>query len=101
VPGNSEIAVEVRPLTGADSPRSSRRNPAAPASGVLEQIQGTRLTIYLGVVPVMPCGTLVSVETSTRVYLGEIRHVWEGRIFVDFEHELEKASLEALRRTWL
>jgi hypothetical protein len=43
----------------------------------------------------------VSVETSARIYLGEIRHAWEGRIFVDFEHELEKAGLDALRRTWL
>jgi hypothetical protein len=69
--------------------------------GVLEQIQGTRLTIHLRTIPVIACGTLVSVETPTRVYLGEIKHAWESRIFVDFEHELEKSSLDALRQTWL
>lgn len=99
--GKSEIAVEVRALGSGDAPKV--RNPAPPVHfcGVLAQVRGTRLTVLTPLAPsATRCGTLVQVETPDHIYLGEIKYCVEGKVFIDFEHQLEKAALQAIRAAW-
>jgi hypothetical protein len=99
---NPEITVEIRPLEATDTRRSLRAHKLPRiAVGVLTGVQGTRLIIRVEPFYQLPQGTLVFVETSLRVYLGEIKHRHRHHLFIDVDHELDKAELEAIRQAWL
>lgn len=99
--GKSETAAEVRVLGGGDSTRGRRETHPPHFDGVLSQIRGTRLIVRTTLpASAIRCGALVEVETTDRIYLGEIKHYSEGDVFIDFEHQLDKGTLRTIRDAW-
>ena len=94
--------MEVRELSSGDSPGIVRSKLLlGNFAGILDQVRGTRLTIRAtGAACEIPPGTLVEVATPDQIYLGEIKHCSEGKVYIDFEHELQRSALAAIRKVW-
>ena len=97
---DSDIRVHVRVLPGEVAGVPRVMPGADTIVGVLDRIEGTRLTILCDESGSFPLGTLVEVDTPDRVYLGQVKYYVSGKMLVDFEHELDKSALDKIHEIW-
>jgi hypothetical protein len=101
VGATEDVRVEIRELVSEHVQKPVGKTLPRSFGGWLDRIEGARLSIRTdsGSCP-LGLGALVEIETADELFLGEIKHHSGGTIFVDFEHELQKMSLDELRGVW-